>query len=303
MLYLLHIQAYYLKYNNKYVSIQDDDILTINATMAEELVKNKIINKVKGEKSRSDVLVEVGEFDGGPITVRNGRYGPYINWNKINVKLPSAYSDNPASLPLDEAQALIEAKLESGSVSGDSARKSTSKSSSTNLPPPPKRPLSSYMHFCSAMRPGLANSGKSLGEISKELAQRWSETPEDSRKPYEEMASVSKQEYEEKKKEWEEKCNELSAKNGVSKSTKSKTKAASTKSGDLVVTIKRPKSSYLFFCEEKRPEVAQQFKTMGEITKELGRLWSETSDREKYEKLAAEAKNRYNEEKTLVTTK
>ena len=58
---------------------------------------------------------------------------------------------------------------------------------------------------------------------------------------------------------------------------------------------KKGLSSYLFFCAEKRPEVSQNVKRLGDISKELARLWSETNDRSKYEELAAADALRYEE--------
>ena len=42
---------------------------------------------------------------GGAITVRDGRYGPYVNWAKVNATLPKG--KDPQSVTLEEAMALI----------------------------------------------------------------------------------------------------------------------------------------------------------------------------------------------------
>ena len=64
---------------------------------------------------------------------------------------------------------------------------------------------------------------------------------------------------------------------------------------------KRPKSAYIFFCQNKRPEVREQNPEMKatEVTKELGAMWNEikaTDDALEYVNLAKEDKVRYNEE-------
>lgn len=64
---------------------------------------------------------------------------------------------------------------------------------------------------------------------------------------------------------------------------------------------KRGKSSYIFFCVDKRPEVIDANPDMSakDIIKELGRVWREdTSDAEKnkYKELSAKDKLRYEEE-------
>jgi len=63
---------------------------------------------------------------------------------------------------------------------------------------------------------------------------------------------------------------------------------------------KRPKSSYLFFCEEKRSKVKEANPDMKatEVTKELGRMWREEvseKEKKKYEKKAETAREEYKE--------
>lgn len=221
------------------------------------------------------------------VRVKDGRFGIYVNWKKVNAKLPTEYADSPETLPLEEAWALIEEKAES--IKPD--RKSK-KSSQVELPPAPKRPLSAYLHFCAEKRPKLAEKGKSLGEISKELSGLWAETVD--RSAYEEMAAAGKVEYEEQKREWQKKCQELLDKSsgGKKRSAGSKVKGASSP--------KRPKSAYLFFCADKRPEVSKRVKLLGDISKELARLWAETAEtegeRQKYQDMAAADKKRYEKE-------
>jgi hypothetical protein len=63
---------------------------------------------------------------------------------------------------------------------------------------------------------------------------------------------------------------------------------------------KNPKSAYIFFCQENRPDVKENHPDLApkEILKELGGLWQNTSDttRAKFQKLADEDKKRYEEE-------
>lgn len=65
--------------------------------------------------------------------------------------------------------------------------------------------------------------------------------------------------------------------------------------------VKKPKSAYLFFCDDKRPSVAKKNpgKKMGDISKILGELWKNLSedDRKKYNKLHDEDVERYENEK------
>ena len=43
--------------------------------------------------------------DGGAITVRDGKYGPYVNWAKVNATLPKGM--DPQSVTMEQAMALI----------------------------------------------------------------------------------------------------------------------------------------------------------------------------------------------------
>lgn len=241
------------------------------------------------------IIAELGEKDGSMVKVKDGRYGVYINWRKVNAKLPVEYADNPETLPLEEAWSLIQEKSASGG--GRTKQKSTSE---VELPPAPKRPKSAYLYFCAEKRPQVAETVKSLGDVSKELARLWAETTD--RRPYEEMAAAGKQEYEQLKVEWQKECQELLTK---SSSSSTKKRNGVKKQTTLSPGPKRPKSAYLFFCADKRPEVSKTAKSLGDISKELARLWAETEDnpeeRQKYQDLADEDKKRYEQEVLQVS--
>ncbi len=82
-------------------------------------------------------LATLGDHpDGGAITVRDGRYGPYVNWGKVNATLPKG--KDPASVTLEEALALITEKAGSSKGRKAPARKSAASSEKRQ---PRKRPL------------------------------------------------------------------------------------------------------------------------------------------------------------------
>jgi hypothetical protein len=238
------------------------------------------------------VLVEVGEKDGSKITVKSGRFGPYINWNRINTKLPEEYMEDPSELPFDEAWSLIQEKA----ASAPKSKSSKKKGDTIELPPAPKRPLSAYLHFCAEKRPEVSSFVKSLGAISKEFARLWAETSEEDRKPYDGLAQAGKASYEEEKKKWKEECQQILKKQGGgakgNRATGNKAKKGSK-------FPKRPLSGYLYFCSDKRAEVSAECNTLGETSKELARRWSlvSSSDRKPYEEMAAKDKLRYEMEK------
>ncbi len=57
--------------------------------------------------------------DGGPIIVRAGRFGAYVNWGKVNATIPKSIS--PEKITLDEAIELIAER--EGRPAGASARR------------------------------------------------------------------------------------------------------------------------------------------------------------------------------------
>ena len=256
----------------------------------------------------ANVLAEIGEKEGDRVVVKNGRFGMFINWKKVNAKMPPEYMDNPSELPLEEAWSLIEAKMESmGSKVDSKTKKAKNESPAVDLPPGPKRPLSAYLHFSGEKRPEVSQTASSLGDASKELARMWAETSEEDRKPYLELAQASKEEYEIKKAEWTKECQALleSSSSKASTATRRSSTPSSSKKASVSIakeTIKRPRSSYVFFCSDKRPEVAKTFNRLGDVSKELARLWSEVTPEERkiYENMALEDKKRHEQEKLAI---
>ena len=65
--------------------------------------------------------------------------------------------------------------------------------------------------------------------------------------------------------------------------------------------VKKPKSAYLFFCDDKRASIQKNNpgKKMGDVSKVLGQLWGSISDeeRKKYQDQHDKDKDRYEEEK------
>ncbi|MEX0956637.1 MAG: type I DNA topoisomerase [Rhizobiaceae bacterium] len=85
-----------------------EDVFSIGLNRAVTVIAEK---KAKGPGGRgaAATLSDLGDHpDGGKITVRDGRYGPYVNWGKINATLPKG--KDPASVTQPEALELIAAK-------------------------------------------------------------------------------------------------------------------------------------------------------------------------------------------------
>jgi DNA topoisomerase I len=284
----------YLKYDDKYLSLKatDGDVLTIDAVAAEALVTNGIINKPT--KLGRGVIVVLGEFEGKKVTVKTGRYGHYINWNRVNAQIPKEYLDHPEAVPFAEAWSLVSGRLKPTQNSKKNSKSEKKTVAGEGVPPRPKRPLSAYLHFCAARRSTVAESVKSLGEISKKLASLWAETSLEDRQLYERLAAEGKQQYEEKVREWE--VNSQCARN-----SNEKTNSKESNGHDTSPDSKRKSrslSAYMIFCRENRPKIVDTVTgaklPFVETTQRLASLWRECDEaaKLKYQQMAALEKER-----------
>jgi len=109
----------YIKHGSNYVSLKEDDVLTVGLNRAVALIA----------ESPGHNAIELGAHpeDGKPISVRKGRYGHYVKHGRANATVPKDI--DPESLTLDEAVALLAEK----------AAKSKSKKTAAKSEPAPKR--------------------------------------------------------------------------------------------------------------------------------------------------------------------
>ena len=89
----------------------DDDVLTIGMNRAMALIAEAA---TKGGRPAQKVLKEMGEHpdDKKPVTLHEGRFGPYVKHGKINASLPKG--EDPESLTMEAAVALLAAKAAKG---------------------------------------------------------------------------------------------------------------------------------------------------------------------------------------------
>ena len=91
----------YLRHMGKYTSLpEEDDLLTIGLNRAVALIAE---SKKDGERD-----LGVHPDDGKPVTVRKGRYGPYVKHGRTNATLPKGTDMD--GLGLEQALELIAAK-------------------------------------------------------------------------------------------------------------------------------------------------------------------------------------------------
>jgi DNA topoisomerase-1 len=105
----------YVQHGKTYANVgRDDDVLTIGANRAIDLIVQKESGGGGSRFSRaSDPGRALGDHpDGGAVTVKAGRFGPYVNWGKVNATIPKDM--DPASLTLEQALEMIAAKAAGG---------------------------------------------------------------------------------------------------------------------------------------------------------------------------------------------
>jgi len=101
----------FLMHDGSYANLESvEDVFTIGLNRAVSIIAEKQSKAGNGRgRGTPAALKELGEHpDGGKVTVRDGRYGPYVNYGKINATLPKG--KDPASVTLEEALELVAAK-------------------------------------------------------------------------------------------------------------------------------------------------------------------------------------------------
>jgi DNA topoisomerase-1 len=106
----------YVQHGKSYANIgKDENILEIGANRAIDLIvaKESGLSGRRFGKEGAGASRSLGEHpEGGAVTIKSGRYGPYVNWAKINATLPR--DADPTSFSHDEAVALLAAKGQGG---------------------------------------------------------------------------------------------------------------------------------------------------------------------------------------------
>lgn len=118
----------FVLHDGKYANLDSvDEVFTVGLNRAVDVLATKAS---KGSRRTAAApLKELGEHpDGGPITVKDGRYGPYVNHGKVNATLPKDM--DPQSVTLEKALELIEAKAGATKKKAP-AKKAASKKSTT----------------------------------------------------------------------------------------------------------------------------------------------------------------------------
>ncbi|MDW3222576.1 MAG: type I DNA topoisomerase [Paracoccaceae bacterium] len=86
-----------------------DEVFTVGMNRAVQLLAEKVASR-GGRGAAAKTLREVGEHpdQGGLVSIMEGKYGPYVKWDKVNATLPKG--TEPEDVTLEAAVLLIEEK-------------------------------------------------------------------------------------------------------------------------------------------------------------------------------------------------
>lgn len=125
----------FLLHDGGYANLESvEDVFSIGLNRAVSVIADK---KAKGPgrggRGTPAALKDLGEHpDGGAITVRDGRYGPYVNYGKVNATLPKG--KDPANVTREEALELIAAKAGKGGAAKAGKAKKPAKKAAAKKP-------------------------------------------------------------------------------------------------------------------------------------------------------------------------
>ena len=120
----------YVQHGKTYANIdKGDDVLELGGNRAIDLIVAKESGG-GGRRFGGGAAVpgrELGEHPGGgKLVVRAGKYGPYVNWGKVNATLPKTMTQE--AITLEQAVELVNAKAEANGGKGGGKAKGGSKS-------------------------------------------------------------------------------------------------------------------------------------------------------------------------------
>lgn len=118
----------FLLHDGTYANLEGiEDVLSIGLNRAVTVLAEKKANPGGRGRTAAVALKELGEHpDGGAMTVREGRFGPYVNWGKVNATLPKG--KDPQSVTVEEALVLIAERAAKDGGGKSKAKKAPAKS-------------------------------------------------------------------------------------------------------------------------------------------------------------------------------
>ncbi len=124
----------FVLHDGTYANLPDaEEVFTVGLNRAVDLLAQKAAGGGRFGKGRSGTIAAIKSFEheAGPIAVRAGRYGPYVNQGKVNATLPKELK--PEDVTLAQALELIAAK-----AGASGTRKTPSRTASAKRTPAKK---------------------------------------------------------------------------------------------------------------------------------------------------------------------
>ncbi len=114
-----------------------DDVFSIGMNHAVELLAQKAS---RGRGQAAKALRELGEHPerGGSVNVMEGRYGPYVKWDKVNATIPKG--TDPQAVTMEQAMELITAREAKSGKKKAAPKKAAAKTSTEKKTPAKKTP-------------------------------------------------------------------------------------------------------------------------------------------------------------------
>ena len=122
----------FILHDGKYANLPDvEEVFTVGLNRAVDLLAQKAAGGFKrGGASAPTAIKTFEDAAGGPISVRPGRYGPYVNQGKVNATIPKDVK--PEDVTLEQAVQWIAARAEATGTKAAPAKKSAAKKATTS---------------------------------------------------------------------------------------------------------------------------------------------------------------------------
>ena len=129
----------YVKHGKTYANLEEgDDVLNVGLNRAVTLIAEKKANPGRGRRFGANPGKVLGEHPdkGGPIVVKNGRYGPYVTHDGVNATLTGDLT--PDTVTVEQAVGLLEARIAKGGDKIKKAGKKTGKKAAKKIAAEPE---------------------------------------------------------------------------------------------------------------------------------------------------------------------
>ena len=115
-----------------------DEVWTVGMNRAVQLLAEKVASRGQRGKAAAPIR-ELGEHPaaGGPVNIFDGKYGPYVKWEKINATIPDTI--DPSDLTLDHAVQLIDERAEKAGKKKPARKKAAPKKKAAAKKPAAKK--------------------------------------------------------------------------------------------------------------------------------------------------------------------